>query len=163
MYTLRILPLSKDTAELYQNHSFFHEGDAGYDLFFREDDELAVGDTKLIDFGIKAEMIDDKGNNVTYILTPRSSVYKTPLRQSNSIGVIDAGYRGELKVPLDHIVSSSYFKKDGTIDMNQTCKITRGQRLFQLCHPTMAPFRVEIVDSLSETDRGEKGFGSTGK
>ena len=41
--------------------------------------------------------------------------------------------------------------------------IVPGQRLFQIVHPTLCPFNVGVVDELSETDRGDGGFGSTGK
>ena len=69
---------------------------------------------------------------------------------SNSIGVIDSGYRGELKVPVDNNTDDDYY-------------IETGERLFQIIHPALEPFEVEIVDSLSPTERGEGGFGSTGK
>ena len=81
---------------------------------------------------------------------PRSSIPKTPLRLSNSIGLIDAGYRGELQAPLDNISDENYLVKAGT-------------RLFQIVNPDLSTFSsINIVDKLSETDRGEGGFGSTG-
>lgn len=159
MYTLKV-KVSDEVKELYKDHSTFHEGDSGYDLFMPQDmNELVPGETYLVDLGFKAEMVDEKGNNVTYILCPRSSVYKTPFRQSNSVGVIDAGYRGNIKVPIDVLITKNDF-------LNKTLtsqSLDKGRRLFQLCAPDYRPFKVELVDELSKTSRGEGGFGSTGK
>ena len=69
---------------------------------------------------------------------------------ANSIGVIDSGYRGELMVPVDNPTDDDYMIKPG-------------ERLFQIILPNLEEFEVEIVDELSETERGDGGFGSTGK
>lgn len=159
MYTLNILPLTNYIENLYTNHNAVHSGDSGLDLYFPKDIELESGSTTLIDLGFKSEMLDENGNNVTYILKPRSSIYKTRFRQSNSEGVIDAGYRGEIKVPIDCIL-----KKDNILSNNiSKHNINKGDRLFQLCLPNMKEFKIKIVDKLSNTTRGEGGFGSTGK
>ena len=42
-------------------------------------------------------------------------------------------------------------------------RVKRGERLFQIVHPSLQPIHVEIVDELTNSDRGKKGFGSTGK
>jgi dUTP pyrophosphatase len=81
---------------------------------------------------------------------PRSSIAKTPLRQCNSIGLIDAGYRGEIMAAVDNIKNEAY-------------TVEKGQRLFQLVAMDGSPIHFEIVDELTETTRGEGGFGSTGK
>jgi dUTP pyrophosphatase len=83
-------------------------------------------------------------------LLPRSSISKTPLIMKNSIGVIDATYTGNLKVPL---LNTS----------NETFTVKAGERYFQIIHPTMKPFNVNLVESLRDTNRGSGGFGSTGK
>ena len=80
---------------------------------------------------------------------PRSSLSKTPLRQCNSIGLIDAGYRGEIMAAVDNIKDKSF-------------TLETGQRLFQLVAMDGSPIHFELVDELTETDRGEGGFGSTG-
>ena len=86
-----------------------------------------------------------------FYIYPRSSIGKTPLRLANSVGIIDAQYRGNLIVQVDNISSESY-------------TIQKGQRLFQICSQDLTPFRsVKIVDSLLNTLRGAKGIGSTGK
>jgi len=125
------------------------EGDAGIDLFFPNSVRIPRGESMLIDFEIQCEMIQGK-KNVSYMLVPRSSISRTPLRQANSIGIIDAGYRGRIMVPVDNHSGQDY-------------RVKRGERLFQLVHPSLQPIHVEIVDELTNSDRGKKGFGSTGK
>ena len=85
-----------------------------------------------------------------YYLYPRSSLSKTPLRLANSVGIIDSSYRGEIMAAVDNISEKDF-------------EIKQGQRLFQLCSPTLEPINYIITDNLSETKRGEGGFGSTGK
>ena len=81
---------------------------------------------------------------------PRSSIAKTPLRLCNSIGLIDGGYRGEIMAAVDNIKDEDY-------------KIEKGQRLFQLVAMDGSPVKFELVDKLTDTTRGEGGFGSTGE
>jgi len=89
-----------------------------------------------------------------YYLYPRSSISKTPMRLSNSVGIIDRGYRGELMAVVD------------VIDHNKIpYELNALDRHFQICHPTLNPFDVVIVHSkeaLGITNRGDGGFGSTG-
>ena len=59
----------------------------------------------------------------SFMLVPRSSIFRTPLRQANNIGIIDSGYRGRIMVPVDNRSDGDYF-------------IDAGQRLFQLVHPS---------------------------
>ena len=77
-------------------------------------------------------------------------VSKTPLRLCNAIGLIDAGYRGEIMAAVDNIKQESY-------------ELEKGQRLFQLVSMDGGPIYFELVDILSTSKRGEGGFGSTGK
>jgi len=80
---------------------------------------------------------------------PRSSISKTPLRLSNSIALIDAGYRGEIMAAVDNIKDDIFY-------------IKKGQRLFQLVSMDGSPINLELVNELTQTTRGEGGFGSTG-
>ena len=144
---LRVFVENQDIRELYNNHSTYHEGDSGLDLFFPEEVNISPRETKLINLHIKCEaLVGDR--NVSYYLYPRSSISKTPLRMSNSVGIIDAGYRGNLMVSLDNI-------------SDETFLIEKGQRLFQICSPTLDSITMELTDRLSDTSRGEGGFGST--
>ena len=81
---------------------------------------------------------------------PRSSISKTPLRLANAVGLIDAGYRGEIMAAVDNIKGEDY-----TVEPNQ--------RLFQLVAMNGSPISFEIVNELSKSSRGKGGFGSTGK
>ena len=81
---------------------------------------------------------------------PRSSISKTPLRLANSLGLIDAGYRGEIMAAVDNIKDFSY-------------EVEIGQRLFQIVAMDGSAIHFELGDHLSETTRGTDGFGSTGK
>ena len=139
------------------------DGDAGVDLFFPNNMNIPKGQTLLIDFEINCRMVhvhDIEGvsspDDVQYMepssfmLVPRSSIFRTPLRQSNHIGIIDSGYRGHIMVPVDNISNEDYIIKPK-------------ERLFQLVHPSLKPISIEVVEELDETERGSGGFGSTGK
>lgn len=96
-----------------------------------------------------------------YYLYPRSSIVKTSIRLANSVGIIDSGYRGEIMAVVDKHDTSNDWK---TV-LNRDCK--QYDRLFQICAGDLKPFRVEIVESECElscvTERGDGGFGSTGR
>ena len=143
---LLIKPLNDISMSFYKNHGHFHKGDAGLDLYVLEDVTFESGETKLIKFGISCESEDGSA----YYLLPRSSISKTPLRMSNSIGLIDGGYRGEIMASCDNIKDSTY-------------KVEKGQRLFQIVSSDLAPINFSLVDTLTDTTRGKGGFGSTGK
>ena len=148
---LRVKPTSDTAKVLYGDHKHYHEGDSGLDVYFVEDVTISPHTMKLVDLNIQCEAVkrDDNTTNVSYYLYPRSSISKTPLRMANSVGIIDAGYRGNLMVALDNISDEDY-------------TIQKGQRLFQVCSPTLEPIQFTLVDTLSETTRGSGGFGSTG-
>ena len=143
---LKIKPLSDDIYSMYNNHSYFHQGDAGLDLFITKDQVILPGTTARIHLGISCENMDSK----PYLLMARSSISKTPLRLSNSVGLIDAGYRGEIMAAVDNIKDFSF-------------SVEKGQRLFQLVSMNGDAIHFELVDTLSKTSRGEGGFGSTGE
>jgi dUTPase len=132
--------------------------DAGFDLYAPSNEDIIdfpfLSVTKL-DFKIKCSATMYKKSkvfNTGYYMYPRSSISKTTLRLANSIGIIDAGYRGNLIAMLD--ADEAYTGK-------------KFDRYIQICAPSLVPIIVEIVDSLAdlgeETERGTCGFGSTGK
>ena len=151
---LCIKPLADYIKILYNNHEHFENGDSGLDLFCPETIIVKPGETKCIDLMIQCEGFNCSNPNlrvhVSYKLYPRSSIVKTPLRLSNSVGVIDAGYRGNIKAFVDNI-------------KNEPFTIERGTRLFQICGPCLESISFEIVQDLSNSQRGEGGFGSTGR
>jgi len=143
---LKIKSLTQKAKDFYENHGHFHQGDAGLDLFIIDSLTIPPGETAIIKSNIACENTDE----MPYLLMPRSSISKTPLRQCNSVGLIDAGYRGEIMAAVDNIKDIPY-------------TVEQGQRLFQLVSMDGAPITFEIVSELSQTDRGDGGFGSTGK
>ena len=95
-----------------------------------------------------------KEKPVSYYMYSRSSTpIKTPLRLSNSVGIIDSGYRGHMMALFDNIQQIPY-------------TIQKGDRLVQICSPNITyPIEVEIIssiDSFQSSQRGTGGFGSTG-
>ena len=151
---LQIKPFSendeKSVIEYYTDHEKFHEGDSGLDLFALCDITVNPGETCAIHFGISCQAFSHNGDLCSYLLLPRSSISKTPLRMSNSVGLIDAGYRGEIMAMVDNIKDYIY-------------EIKTGDRLFQLVAPNLGEIRYSLITELLESTRGEGGFGSTGK
>ena len=95
-----------------------------------------------------------------YYLYPRSSIVKTPFRLSNSVGIIDSGYRGEIMAVVDNINAANMDTKASIVQY-----MSPMTRMFQICSPTLEPFMVQIVngeEKLGVTERGSGGFGSTG-
>jgi len=133
--------------------------DSGFDLYLPHPISIEASQTKLVDLQVKCAVYKVfKNSSVVepsaYYLYPRSSISKTKFRLANSVGIIDSGYRGNLKIALDNIVSN----ENGTYSCDSL------YRLVQICMPDLSSnFEVEIVDDLDETKRGEGGFGSTGK
>ena len=143
---LFIKVLNEKAQKYYENHGHFHKGDAGLDLYVLEDLDFEPGETKLIKLGISCEPED----GIAYFLMPRSSISKTPLRMSNSIGLIDGGYRGEIMACCDNIKNERY-------------SIKEGERLFQLVSSSCSEVSYELKSDLNDSSRGSGGFGSTGK
>jgi dUTP pyrophosphatase len=136
--------------------------DSGFDLFVPDNtsfDEDVI--TKFIDFQVKAEMVycDITKNNpftCAFTIHPRSSISKTPLMLANHTGIIDSGYRGSLIGAFRWLRHSDDDSRQYIVEQNT--------RLVQICHPTLCPIYVVLVneDELSNTERGAGGFGSTG-
>lgn len=135
--------------EHYNNFINHHQGDSGVDLIAPNNVEVISFKVGTVDHMIQCNMMDSNGNDVSYYLYPRSSISKTDFMMANSVGIIDAGYRGNImaKVRNMNIASAS--------------KVNKGDKLFQICAPDLKPIKLNIVDTLSETTRGSGGFGST--
>ena len=142
---LYIKSLNDTARQCYTDHGHFHAGDAGLDLFVLEAQTFEAGETRAIHLGIQCEPEDGRA----YLLMPRSSISRTPLRMANSIGLIDGGYRGEIMAVCDNIKDAPY-------------TVNRGDRLFQLVGLDGSPIEYELREELSATTRGDDGFGSTG-
>ena len=143
---LKIKILNEKAQKYYDNHGHYHKGDAGLDLYVIDDQTFKAGESNMIKLGIACE----PSNGKAYYLMPRSSISKTPLRMSNSIGLIDGGYRGEIMAACDNIKDYDY-------------EVKSGERLFQLVSSDSSEISFSISAVLSGSNRGEGGFGSTGK
>ena len=132
--------------------------DAGFNLLLRDGINCDSSKVNKIDFGVKCsgKMICDNGKEYPsgYYMYPRSSTgSKTALRLANSVGIIDSGYRGNLMACFDVITNTNSPSSFGPFTS-----------LIQVCGPSLIPIVVFIVDELDEdTERGEGGFGSTGR
>lgn len=125
---------------------------AGFDLYVPNDIKVGGGfQTQMISMDVKCEM-KYKDESSGYFMFPRSSISKTPLMLANHTGIIDAGYRGSLIGAFRNVSGEDF-------------QVEQYTRLLQVCHPSLCPILVELVDEseLSTTARGEGGFGSTGK
>ena len=123
---------------------------AGIDLYACD----TLDTNGLLNLGVKAVLYDTTTDAPSaYWLAPRSSIYKTGFIMHNSLGVIDASYRGVLKAPVAKIV-------DGAVGFQA------GNRYFQILTPTLDCISrivfTENVEARFPSVRGQGGFGSTG-
>lgn len=168
-YTLNLFCNEPRIAEQYRSWKPAHEGDVGFNLLFTSNVTVPA---KAISFEIKLGVFCDlradtaqssqspvqsfpqiSARSSAFFVYPRSSMGKnTPLRLCNSVGIIDAGYRGEIAVYVDNV-------SDAAIHL------FAGKSLFQICTPELSQqLTCNVVDSLeilAPTTRGEAGFGST--
>ncbi len=126
--------------------SFANPGDAGVDLHAVQSHTFYGGEQKLIGTGIAFEIPEGYFG----LVRPRSGLSSQGVGM-NSSGVIDSGYRGEVKVNLWYTGSLMEYT------------ISAGDRIAQILFlPVMSGFEFEVVEELSATVRGENGFGSSG-
>jgi len=125
---------------------------AGFDLVTAENFVGKPGEPHLLNLGVKAMMFSKYSEEpVHFWLAPRSSIFKTGHIMANSLGVIDSTYRGPLKAPVVALTEGAAGFK-------------AGDRHFQILAPDMGWIsEVRRVLSLPDTERGEGGFGSTGR
>jgi len=126
---------------------YAHEGDAGMDIYSREEKTIAPGETTLIKTGISVELPPSTEAQIR----PRSGLaLKHSITVLNSPGTIDEGYRGEVGVILiNHGKEEFLVEKD--------------MRIAQMViKPVIRVKIVEAEDTLSNSERGQGGFGSSG-
>lgn len=138
---------------------YAHTTDAGMDLTAISFD-IKDG-TYIYGTGLAIEI----PNGYVGLIFPRSSNFKQNLQLSNSVGVIDSGYRGEIKFMFKNPLHKLTTDEQGNIKMAPSLdKIWQvGDRIGQLIIMPYPHIELNEVEELSETDRGEGGFGSTGK
>lgn len=162
---LYIQPTTNVFAELYQaaaeayNATPQAERNSGFDLFCDASDTSPLGDhSVLVSQGCRVVAIDtETGEARAFWLAPRSSISRGPWRLANSLGLIDAPYRGVIKAGLSHM----------TLLIRPVFHAMYDQvRLCQLVAADLRPWlEVRVVTEIpvGETARGEGGFGSTGR
>ena len=160
-------------------------GDAGYDL-------IAVNEPRVVgsiyqglyytaishieydtELSIEPEKIGEE-YNFFMLLYPRSSIVKTNLTLANSVGVIDSGYRGSIKVCFKYISQPEDMKviegksmagknaKGIVSSINPQRVYQKGDKIAQLIPCLHSDLSIEYVNKISSSERGEGGFGSTG-
>lgn len=123
-----------------------HEGDAGLDLFSTEEITIKPFERKLVHTGIRIQL----PKNTEAQIRPRSGLaLKNGLTVLNTPGTIDEGYRGEVGIILINL-------------SNEDFKVEVGMKVAQMVIKPVIEVAIEEVVHLTETTRGEGGFGSTG-
>lgn len=140
---------------------YAHDYDAGFDLVATEDVIIDPGETKLIPTGLAFELPPGYELQVR----PRSGItLKTKLRVQ--FGTVDSAYRGEVGVIVDNIAPNGldidYYSIYGCGFEWGAYLIRKGDRIAQAVIKPVEQAEFFEVDSLSDTDRGEGGFGSSG-
>ncbi len=126
--------------------SYAHPGDAGLDLCSAEDLALEPGERAMVSTGFAMALPE----GYAAFVQPRSGLAaRSGVSIVNTPGLIDCHYRGEVKVILVNLGSEPF-------------RVKRGDRIAQMVVQRVETARVEVVEELDETARGEGGFGSTG-
>ncbi len=122
---------------------------AGYDLCAANEEAIHIqpGEIRMIPTGLAAA---PERSDIALLIFPRSGIAsKTGVTLANSVGIVDADYRGEIKVPLINHGSEIF-------------SVETGMRIAQIVAVPVLSQEWTETDTLDETDRGEGGFGSSG-
>lgn len=124
-----------------------HHGDAGLDLMAAENALLYPGDRQAVDTGVSVEIPD---GYVGLVCARSGNAARRGIGIVNGVGVIDSGYRGTINaILINH--------------GRDNVTISRGDRIAQLLIVPIETPGVEIVDKLSDSERGTGGLGSSGR
>ena len=127
--------------------AYAYPGDAGFDLRAAEDAVLAPFERKAIACGLSLAIPDGHAG----LVLPRSGLaIKHGISIVNAPGLIDSGYRGELKAILINL------------DAHESFAIAHGDRIAQLLIVKLPTVKLLTVEELSSSERGDGGFGSSG-
>jgi dUTP pyrophosphatase len=132
-----------------------HDGDLGYDLYALENTVIRGGSVGIVDTGIACDFPDNYGA----LIRDRSSV-ATKANLLVVAGVIDNGYKGQIKVAFHNPL----FKVANSPGQLQSLdvEIQKGDKIAQMILMPVVTMPVEEVDELTDSSRGTGGFGSTG-
>ena len=167
-----------ELSEGVQLPTYFYDGDSGMDVRAIEDIDIAPGETKLIDTGIKVAI--PKGYEIQVRAKSGRSL-KTKLRMGNSIGTIDSNYRGSIGIIAENIepkikdidyeaiwdyeLNAIDYLKIKSIAYGSSIHIAKGEKIAQLvlCKVEKANFvQVDNINDIPSDGRADGGFGSTG-
>jgi len=123
---------------------YHHQGDAGLDIFSAVDCVLEAGVAMAVPTGVKVAIPEGYAG----LIWDKSGISLKGVHKL--AGVIDSGYRGEVKVVLVNLSKKPF-------------RIEKGMKIAQLLIQPIVEVQVIETDELDETSRGEEGFGSTGK
>ena len=146
MNTLKVKKL-RENAKMIERAT---KGSAGMDLHACIDEPITIepGEIKIIPTGLAIALENE--NFVAYIYARSGLAIKHGITLANCVGVVDSDYRGEVCVGLTNISKNTY-------------TITPDERIAQLVIAPVCICDVKEVEILDDTERGEGGFGSTGK
>ncbi len=125
-----------------------HPGDAGLDLAANADVAVGPGERATVPTGIAVAIPE---GHAGWVLPRSGLASKHGITLANAPGLIDAGYRGEVMVAVVNL------------DREAAYTIRRGERIAQLVIAPFTSVSVEEQDALPASERGEGGFGSTGR
>lgn len=128
--------------------TYAHVGDAGLDLSASETFELKPGERAAVPTGIAVEIPEGYAG---FVHARSGRALREGLALVNAPGLIDSGYRGEIKVIVVNL------------DPTSPIYIKAGEKIAQLVVQPVEIVVVEKVEDLSDTERGVGGFGSTGR
>ena len=128
--------------------AYAHEGDAGLDLQAAESLTLQPGERAAVPTGIAVAI---PGGFAGFVHARSGRALKEGLALANAPGLIDSGYRGEIKVIVVNL------------DPHSPIDIKRGEKIAQLVIQKVESVEIEPTQDLSESIRGEGGFGSSGR
>ena len=121
-------------------------GDAGFDLRANEEAIIEIGESRLIGTGINVELPE---STFAMVCSKSGLALKNGIIVLNSPGIVDSGYRGEIQVILKNLGKTNY-------------KVKLYSKVAQLVVLKYVEASFQVSGSLSGTDRGTNGFGSTG-
>jgi dUTP pyrophosphatase len=124
--------------------SYGHVGDAGLDLFSVMDCVLKGGEARAISTGIQVAIPD----GYVGMIWDKSGISLQNIHRL--AGVVDSGYRGEVKVVMTNLSTEAF-------------SIEKGMKIAQMLIQPVSKVKVVDSEELDDTSRGEGGFGSTGK
>lgn len=143
---MKIKPMIKD----FIKPEYKKDYSGGLDIYLQDDVSLVVGKDTVIYLGFAAEVPE----GYVALLVPRSSAGMKGISLRNTVGVIDSDYRGEW---IAHVV----IDEQGDNSWGDVIEYKRGDRILQALIVPFKKVDIEISDTLSTTDRGDGGFGST--